>query len=65
MPLPAVMPLVSCCGEPDLKPDRIGLVVSVFVNNRLIGSEEESEHLGILCFVTSGEVLGLGFKMSS
>lgn len=63
--LPVVMPLVSDRGETDLKQDRAGLAASVFVNDRLVGGEETSEPLGILCFETSGEVLGLGFELSS
>lgn len=62
--LPPAMLLVSDRGETDLKQDRTGLTVSVFVDSRLVGGEEASEHLGILCFETSGEV-GLGFEMSS
>lgn len=63
--LPAVMPLVSDHGEVDLKQDRAGLPESVFGNDRLIGGEEMLEPRGILCLETSGEVLGLGFELSS
>lgn len=63
--LPAVILLVSDRGETDLKQDRAGLAASVFVNDQLVGGEETSQPLGILCFETSGEVLGLGFELSS
>lgn len=65
LPLPAVMLLVSDRGETDLKQDRAGLTESVFVNDWLVGGEEALETLGILCLETSGEMLGLGFELSS
>lgn len=48
-----------------LKPDREGSVISPLVDRRPDEGGEVSEYLGILCFDTSGEVLGLGFEMSS
>lgn len=63
--LPDVMLIISDCGETDLKQGRAGLAASVFVNDRLVGGEERSEPLSILCFETTGELLGLGFELSS
>lgn len=47
-----------------LKPDRGGSI-STFEDKLPEGGGDVSEYLGILCFDTSGEVLGLGFEMSS
>lgn len=51
----------ACTG---LKPDR-GSAVSNLADKGPDGGGEVSEYLGILCFETSGEVLGLGLEMSS
>lgn len=47
-----------------LKPDRDS-AVSTLADKGPGGGGEVSEYLCILCFDTSGEVLGLGLEMSS
>lgn len=51
----------TCTG---LKPDR-GSAVSTLAGRGPVGGGEVSEYLVVLCFETSGEVLGLGLEMSS
>lgn len=48
-----------------LKPERGGSTISTLVDKLPDGGGDVSEYLGILCFDTSGEVLGLGLEMSS
>lgn len=48
-----------------LKPDRGGSTISTLEDKLPDGGGDVSEYLGILCFDTSGEVLGLGLEMSS
>lgn len=48
-----------------LKPDRGSSAISTFEDKLPEGGGDVSEYLGILCFDTSGEVLGLGFEMSN
>lgn len=48
-----------------LKLERRDSVISTLVDKWLVGDEEESEYLAILCLETSGDVLGLGLDISS